>query len=213
MTNRRRVAALAAMMGLLSGCWLSDPFGRRLKRLDTQVAALGGRVDELEVQRGVAPTGADALDGAVDADLPQGLTPSRAAVPAIPTPRRLPSVPMDGRKAMMKLGRGLINLITGWVELPKRMDETSKRSGLGTGLTWGLLRGLGHGFVRTAGGAYEVVTFPFPAPPDYQPIMRPEYVFTDEGSSVAPPSARAPSEQRFSDDAPEPGEASHAARP
>ncbi len=91
-----------------------------------------------------------------------------------------PGVPLDVRRAFGKLGRGLVNLITGWVEIPERMVETSTNSGAGAGLTLGLLRGTGYGFVRTAAGAYEIVTFPFPAPSGYRSVIRPEYVFTCE---------------------------------
>lgn len=82
------------------------------------------------------------------------------------------------RQACGKLARGATNTVTGWVEIPKRIQETSLSSGAFAGWTWGLLRGLGYGFVRTVGGVYEVVTFPFPAPRDYRPVMRPDYVFT-----------------------------------
>ena len=79
--------------------------------------------------------------------------------------------------ALRKLTRGGVNIITGWVEVPKRIRETSREQGAGAGWTWGLLRGLGYGFVRTVAGAYEVVTFPFPAPADYAPVLQPEFVF------------------------------------
>ncbi len=82
--------------------------------------------------------------------------------------------------AMTKLGRGFVNLVTGWVEIPKRIHETSESQGTAAGITWGLLRGLGHGFIRTAAGAYEILTFPFPAPPDYASVIQPEYVFSDK---------------------------------
>lgn len=85
---------------------------------------------------------------------------------------------MDPERAFSKLTRGAINVITGWVEIPKRVSETSQVSGTVAGVTWGLLRGLGHGFIRTIAGVYEVVTFPFPAPPDYDPVIMPEYIFT-----------------------------------
>ena len=85
---------------------------------------------------------------------------------------------MQSGGAAKKLGRGLVNLITGWVEVSKRITETAREKGTAAGLTWGLIRGIGYGFVRTAAGLYEVVTFPFPAPPDYLPIIQPEYVFT-----------------------------------
>jgi putative exosortase-associated protein (TIGR04073 family) len=81
--------------------------------------------------------------------------------------------------AMTKLGRGFVNIVTGWVEIPKRVSETSREQGTAAGWTWGLLRGLGHGFVRTAAGLYEAFTFPFPAPPDYAPVIQPEYVFSE----------------------------------
>ena len=92
--------------------------------------------------------------------------------------------PMDAGKAFTKLTRGAVNTVTGWVEIPKRIHETSQESGAAAGFTWGLLRGIGHGFIRTAAGAYEVVTFPFPAPPGYESVIQPEYVFTAEPSET-----------------------------
>ena len=89
----------------------------------------------------------------------------------------------DAGKAIGKLGRGFVNIVTGWVEIPKRIQETGQTSGTAAALTWGLLRGLGHGFVRTAAGFYEFFTFPFPAPPDYAPVIQPEYVFLYEPSA------------------------------
>ena len=91
--------------------------------------------------------------------------------------------PMDAGKAFTKFTRGFINIVTGWVEIPKRVQETSQQSGAAAGFTWGLLRGLGYGIVRTAAGLYEIVSFPFPAPPGYAPVMEPEYVFSEETRS------------------------------
>ncbi|MBI3087906.1 MAG: exosortase system-associated protein, TIGR04073 family [Candidatus Omnitrophica bacterium] len=88
---------------------------------------------------------------------------------------------MQTAGAATKLGRGVVNLVTGWVEIPKRIYETSQTQGALAGWTWGLLRGIGRGFVRTAAGLYEVCTFPFPAPPHYATVIEPEYVFVDEG--------------------------------
>ena len=92
---------------------------------------------------------------------------------------------MQAGGAVTKLGRGVANVLTGWVEIPKRMYETSQLQGTAAGLTWGLLRGLGYGFVRTAAGFYETFTFPFPAPPNYVSVIAPEYVFVEEGPPVA----------------------------
>ena len=88
---------------------------------------------------------------------------------------------MEPNGAIQKGMRGVVNTTTGWVEIPKRVRETGEASGYTAGLTWGLLRGLGYGFVRTAAGLYELFTFPFPAPAGYIPVMQPEYVFTSTG--------------------------------
>jgi putative exosortase-associated protein (TIGR04073 family) len=82
-----------------------------------------------------------------------------------------------------KLARGGLNLVTGWMEIPVRIHETSQNSGVTMSFTWGLLRGIGHAFVRTAAGAYEIITFPFPAPPDYQPVIQPEYIFSESATA------------------------------
>lgn len=84
---------------------------------------------------------------------------------------------LDAGKGFTKLSRGFINIVTGWVEVPKRIQETSDTDGTFAGFTWGLLRGLGHGFIRTSAGLYEFLTFPFPAPPGYEPVIQPPYVF------------------------------------
>ena len=87
---------------------------------------------------------------------------------------------MDAGKAFTKLTGGAVNIFTGWVEIPKRIQETSEVQGAASGWTWGLLRGLGYGFVRTAAGFYELLTFPVPAPADYAPVMEPPYIFSPE---------------------------------
>ena len=102
-----------------------------------------------------------------------------AAVLVLGSATTVSAEPMEAGKAFTKLTRGFINIITGWVEIPKRIQETSQTSGAAAGFTWGLLRGIGHGFIRTAAGFYEFFTFPFPAPPGYEPVIQPEYVFTE----------------------------------
>ena len=94
--------------------------------------------------------------------------------------------PMQAGKAFTKLTRGFVNIVTGWVEIPKRIQETSQASGAAAGFTWGIVRGLGHGFIRTAAGFYEFFTFPIPAPPGYEPVIQPEYVFTESASENSP---------------------------
>ena len=76
-----------------------------------------------------------------------------------------------------KLGRGLGNILTGWIELPKNIYDTSVEDNLLSGLTIGLAKGVGMTIVRTGAGIYETVTFPFPIPEGYAPVLEPEFVF------------------------------------
>ena len=78
-----------------------------------------------------------------------------------------------------KLGRGVLNSLTGVVEIPKKMILISRNDNILMGLTWGLVKGIGVGTLRTVAGVYETVTFPIPAPADYEPIVHPEYVFEE----------------------------------
>ena len=78
-----------------------------------------------------------------------------------------------------KLLRGLANILTGWVEIPKNIYDTAIEDNIFSALTLGLVRGIGMAIIRTGAGIYEIVTFPFPVPEDYAPIMEPEYVFSD----------------------------------
>ena len=78
-----------------------------------------------------------------------------------------------------KLTRGLANILTGWVELPKNIYDTSVEDNMFSGLTVGLVKGVGMAIVRTGAGVYETITFPFPIPEDYAPVLEPEYVFSE----------------------------------
>ncbi len=80
---------------------------------------------------------------------------------------------------LRKLGRGLANILTGWIEIPKNIYDTSVEENVGMGLTVGLAKGIGMTVVRTGAGIYETITFPFPLPEDYEPLLEPEYVLSD----------------------------------
>ncbi len=81
--------------------------------------------------------------------------------------------------ALRKLGRGLANILTGWIEIPKNIYDTSVEDNIGMGLTVGLAKGIGMTVVRTGAGIYETITFPFPLPEDYEPLLEPEYVLSE----------------------------------
>jgi putative exosortase-associated protein (TIGR04073 family) len=76
---------------------------------------------------------------------------------------------------LRKLGRGLANVTTGFLEVPGRIvEETRKRPPI-EGTALGFVEGVGGIIPRELVGVYEVVTSPFPAPPDYRPILEPEF--------------------------------------
>lgn len=76
-----------------------------------------------------------------------------------------------------KLGRSVTNLLTGWLELPFQIMQTTERSGSFMGMTEGFGRGLVWGVGRTLVGAIELVTFPIPNPTTgYGPVIEPEII-------------------------------------
>lgn len=82
-----------------------------------------------------------------------------------------------------KLVRGLANLVTGVGEIPKQIYLIGQKEGWVQGTFRGPLEGIGMFIVRTVAGAYEVLTFPIPVPPGYQPMLLPEYVWQPEPAS------------------------------
>lgn len=82
----------------------------------------------------------------------------------------------DIDKIFHKLGRGVVNLLTGWVEIPRNIAKEWRRTDPFTGTVIGLFKGLGWGIARTFSGFYEIISFPFPVPRNYEPIMQPEFI-------------------------------------
>lgn len=181
----------------MSGC-LFWGAGAELQRAQAAADLLEARVNRLEQIRAAEVAGA-AVSPAISSEglIASSTLAGSAAIPGteVSTVATLGTIPLEGagtggfqfpqlglpsRAAMRKLLRGFVNVLTGWVELPKRIHETSEASGAGAGFTFGLARGLGYAFIRTIGGVYEVVTFPFPAPRNYRPVMRPEFIFVCE---------------------------------
>ena len=156
--------ALAAV-ALLSGCASDRQLAQDIRQTRLQAESLNQRVDQLESSRG-----GGSVAYAAETD-------SSSSYNAGDTQDSTDTTFRAGG-AFPKLGRGAVNTVTGWVEVPKRIHETAQRSGTWAGISWGLLRGLGYGFVRTAAWLYEVFTFPFPAPPAYRSVIQPAYVFT-----------------------------------
>ena len=76
-----------------------------------------------------------------------------------------------------KLGRGLANVLTCPLEVPREMENTNSENGIFAAFTWGLVKGIVKMAVRLGVGVYEVVSFPVPFPADYAPIITdPEFI-------------------------------------
>ncbi len=76
-----------------------------------------------------------------------------------------------------KLTRGLINIVTGWVEFPKQIYEVSRDKDVVVGITYGSIKGVADTVIRTGAGVYETATFYAPLPSDYEPLKESEYVW------------------------------------
>jgi putative exosortase-associated protein (TIGR04073 family) len=83
--------------------------------------------------------------------------------------------PIEEMTAARKLGRGVMSILTGWLEVPGNMVQEGREHGALYGATVGLFMGSGKFVARELIGAYEVLTAPFAAPPGYQPILEPEF--------------------------------------
>ena len=75
-----------------------------------------------------------------------------------------------------KLGRGIANMLTFPLELPKGIGDANREDGPLAAASYGVLKGLFDGCVRGIVGVYETVTFLIPIPADYAPIVKdPEF--------------------------------------
>jgi len=78
-----------------------------------------------------------------------------------------------------KLGRGASNTALGWLEFPTGIQEIGEQHGVGAAATWGVLHGAGRTVQRTAVGIFELLTFPFGVPQDFEPLIEPEFILQD----------------------------------
>lgn len=79
-----------------------------------------------------------------------------------------------------KLVRGVANIATGWLEIPKQIYITWREEGAAKGLTVGPVKGIGMTLVRTGAGVGEALTFPVAYPGFYDPFFDPPYVWQKE---------------------------------
>ncbi len=79
-------------------------------------------------------------------------------------------------KMSTKFVRGITNVATSVVELPKQTYVTVRDDGA-VGIVTGPLKGIGMTVYRAFIGAVETVFFPVPQPGYYDPMIDPEYVW------------------------------------
>lgn len=78
-----------------------------------------------------------------------------------------------------KFSRGLINLMTGVLEIPRTIGETQQAKGWRQGWTRGVVEGIRRAGIRTGAGVVDLVTFP--APPYHHLYLRPELIVGETG--------------------------------
>ncbi|MEQ1794661.1 MAG: exosortase system-associated protein, TIGR04073 family [Nitrospira sp.] len=87
-----------------------------------------------------------------------------------------------GHQVSGKFIRGVVNLSTGWVEVPRQIYEVGTNEGWVRGILRGPFDGIGMFFARTVAGVVEVATFPVPLP-TYKPMLTPAYAWESEDPS------------------------------
>jgi putative exosortase-associated protein (TIGR04073 family) len=80
-----------------------------------------------------------------------------------------------GERIGEKLGSGLANITTGWLEIPKTVISTTNEYNIALGITGGLFKGILHMLGRTAAGALDLITFPLPT----DPVVQPQFIWED----------------------------------
>ena len=92
---------------------------------------------------------------------------------------------MDHHKMWHKFKRGVINVVTAPVEIPKNMKAEYKTADEGkTGskvvsTVGGAVKGMAYMGGRLGSGLWDMITFAQAVPKDYKPLMTPEYVCED----------------------------------
>ncbi len=80
-----------------------------------------------------------------------------------------------------KMGRGVVNVLTSWIELPKQLHLGSQEDNPVVGIGMGLAKGVSLMVLRIGVGAYEAVTFPIPYPRQfaspYEQMELPDYAW------------------------------------
>jgi putative exosortase-associated protein (TIGR04073 family) len=98
--------------------------------------------------------------------------------------------PRPERGMGYKFGRGAVNVLTFWTEIPRNVAIEWQRTDPASGFFLGVGKGIGYGYARFMGGLFDMVTFPFPVPMGFAPVMDPEF-------AVENPNRDAPGHQPY----------------
>lgn len=111
------------------------------------------------------------------------------AVPTIPAQNAAVNPAPDAAKITVqnpadKLGRGIVNIITSPIEIAKQVDlnwkQSAKSKSQAKGIVTGFFKGLAYTVGRMGSGVWDVISFPFKTPKNYEPLMKPEFVLDDK---------------------------------
>ncbi len=75
-----------------------------------------------------------------------------------------------------KFGRGVSNILFGWVEVPSQVNEMAKTERWPIAVAGGIPKGVLYAAGRMIIGVYETATFPIPIPQNYEVMIEPEFV-------------------------------------
>lgn len=76
-----------------------------------------------------------------------------------------------------KMGEGIINLTTFWLDVPRTISQDSQEHSFFYGMTIGFFRGIAESIKRGSSGAIDAATFSLP--PYNKPVMRPLYTVSN----------------------------------
>ena len=111
----------------------------------------------------------------------------------------LVAAPADAQTAGRKFLRGLAGMTTAFLEVPGNMVAETRARGAAEGIPFGFAKGLGMIIPRVFVGVWEFLSAPFPAPPDFRPIIEPEFpwgYFESQPAKAPPPPPPPPPRKR-----------------
>ncbi len=88
-----------------------------------------------------------------------------------------------------KLARGVVNVVSAPIEIAKKIDQewkSKKEQPAALGVFSGFFKGLAATLARMGSGAWDIATFPFKVPNDYDPLVKPEFVLEKEQPQETP---------------------------